>query len=232
MKKCTWCGKDYPDEATACPLDGRPLKPVISTQRGNRPTTSPLRDASEPTTPDVTPQSIRFFCSSCKGGIEADKTDVGYKVRCPSCGSSVVVPDQTATPATRLVESKATKALAESARIVGFVIGQGRMRRRHYAICMILIACVCALVLALTESPAGQRFQMNSDANKSAQVLLLLCSWIPVQRRLHDLDETGWWFLILCLPCVGILINIKLLFEDGTKGDNKYGPDPKGRVPG
>lgn len=25
MKKCTWCGKEYPDEATACEVDSQPL---------------------------------------------------------------------------------------------------------------------------------------------------------------------------------------------------------------
>ena len=26
MKKCTYCGKEYPDEATSCSIDGQPLK--------------------------------------------------------------------------------------------------------------------------------------------------------------------------------------------------------------
>lgn len=25
MKKCTWCGKEYSDDATACSIDGQPL---------------------------------------------------------------------------------------------------------------------------------------------------------------------------------------------------------------
>jgi hypothetical protein len=28
MKKCTWCGKEYPDDATACLVDAQPLAPV------------------------------------------------------------------------------------------------------------------------------------------------------------------------------------------------------------
>ena len=34
MKKCTWCGKEYPDDATVCAMDQQPLQsnipPVIS----------------------------------------------------------------------------------------------------------------------------------------------------------------------------------------------------------
>lgn len=29
MKKCTYCGKEQPDDATVCPIDGQPLKTVI-----------------------------------------------------------------------------------------------------------------------------------------------------------------------------------------------------------
>ena len=30
MKKCTYCGKEQPDAATTCPIDGEPLKTVIT----------------------------------------------------------------------------------------------------------------------------------------------------------------------------------------------------------
>ena len=41
-------------------------------------------------------------------------------------------------------------------------------------------------------------------------------------RRMHDVNKSGWYILI---P----IYNIVLYFRDGTKGDNKYGSDPKGR---
>ena len=39
-------------------------------------------------------------------------------------------------------------------------------------------------------------------------------------RRMHDINKSGWFILI---P----IYNIALAATDGTKGDNKYGPDPK-----
>ncbi|MCG6551479.1 MAG: DUF805 domain-containing protein [Candidatus Magnetominusculus sp. LBB02] len=39
-------------------------------------------------------------------------------------------------------------------------------------------------------------------------------------RRLHDVEKSGWFLLIPIYPIV-------LAFMEGTKGDNKYGPDPK-----
>ncbi len=41
-------------------------------------------------------------------------------------------------------------------------------------------------------------------------------------RRMHDQDRSGWW--ILC-P----IANVIFLFIDGTPGENRFGPDPKGR---
>lgn len=32
MKKCTYCGKEHPDDAVACSVDGQPLETVLSPQ--------------------------------------------------------------------------------------------------------------------------------------------------------------------------------------------------------
>ena len=40
-------------------------------------------------------------------------------------------------------------------------------------------------------------------------------------RRMHDQGKSGWFILI---P----IYNIVLLATDGDKGENEYGPDPKG----
>jgi uncharacterized membrane protein YhaH (DUF805 family) len=79
-------------------------------------------------------------------------------------------------------------------------------------------------------------------------------------RRLHDTERTGWWLLAPIVPyvlmivffgmaaagrsataamlsglCVLVALGLGItllvfMFLDGTKGPNKYGPDPKGRV--
>lgn len=46
-------------------------------------------------------------------------------------------------------------------------------------------------------------------------------------RRLHDINKSGWWFLIPLIPIVGSIWLIVLFCKEGDKGDNKYGPDPK-----
>jgi uncharacterized membrane protein YhaH (DUF805 family) len=44
-------------------------------------------------------------------------------------------------------------------------------------------------------------------------------------RRLHDLDRTGWWLLIILTIIGGILLLVWFCMR-GTVGPNRYGPDP------
>ena len=46
-------------------------------------------------------------------------------------------------------------------------------------------------------------------------------------KRWHDRDKSGWWVLIALVPIIGGLwYLIECGFLEGTKGPNKYGPDP------
>jgi uncharacterized membrane protein YhaH (DUF805 family) len=45
-------------------------------------------------------------------------------------------------------------------------------------------------------------------------------------RRLHDTGRSGWWLLIALIPLAGIVLLI-FTVQDGTPGENKYGPNPK-----
>nr|WP_237183157.1 DUF805 domain-containing protein [Roseomonas gilardii] len=46
-------------------------------------------------------------------------------------------------------------------------------------------------------------------------------------KRWHDRGRSGWWNLLLLLPFIGWLwLFISLCCRDGTRGPNRYGPDP------
>ena len=45
---------------------------------------------------------------------------------------------------------------------------------------------------------------------------------------MHDLDRTGWWWLLAFLPIIGWIILLVWLCTAGTRGPNRYGPDPLG----
>ena len=46
-------------------------------------------------------------------------------------------------------------------------------------------------------------------------------------RRLHDTDRSGWWLLIGLVPIVGAFILLYFYVIEGTRGPNRFGPDPK-----
>ena len=45
-------------------------------------------------------------------------------------------------------------------------------------------------------------------------------------RRLHDTNASGWWILLAFIPYVGGLIMLVWFCLPGTKGENRFGPDP------
>jgi uncharacterized membrane protein YhaH (DUF805 family) len=44
-------------------------------------------------------------------------------------------------------------------------------------------------------------------------------------RRLHDIDRTGWWFLI-AFTVIGLIVLIVWFCQRGTVGPNRFGADP------
>ena len=46
-------------------------------------------------------------------------------------------------------------------------------------------------------------------------------------RRLHDIDRSGWFILIIFIPIVGIIWLLILYVREGTPGENQYGSNPK-----
>jgi len=46
-------------------------------------------------------------------------------------------------------------------------------------------------------------------------------------RRLHDTDRSALLLLLGFIPLAGLIILIVFWVQEGTAGQNKYGPDPK-----
>ena len=45
-------------------------------------------------------------------------------------------------------------------------------------------------------------------------------------RRLHDSGRSGWWYFIGLVPCVGFIILLVFLIQDGQPHPNDYGEVP------
>ena len=55
--------------------------------------------------------------------------------------------------------------------------------------------------------------------------LLILIPLIAVSvRRLHDLNMSGWWYLMNFIPIVGDVAFLILMLIPGKKEENRFGP--------
>jgi uncharacterized membrane protein YhaH (DUF805 family) len=55
-------------------------------------------------------------------------------------------------------------------------------------------------------------------------VVTILPGLAVMVRRLHDIDRSGWWWLIMLVPAVGVILLIVWLCTRGSEGPNRFGP--------
>ena len=55
---------------------------------------------------------------------------------------------------------------------------------------------------------------------------VLLPSLAVTARRLHDTNRSGWWILVNLIPYIGGIVTVVLCALSGTRGPNRYGPEP------
>jgi len=109
-----------------------------------------------------------------------------------------------------------------------YAVFDGRARRKEYWM-FVLFYTIIYVILGFVDMVIGTSAQ-NSFGGLLAGLfgLAVLLPSIGVSiRRMHDTNRSGWWILISLIPCVGWIWFIVLAAQEGTIGDNQYGPDPK-----
>ncbi|MBV9994509.1 MAG: DUF805 domain-containing protein [Caulobacteraceae bacterium] len=114
----------------------------------------------------------------------------------------------------------------------------GRAPRSHYWLAR--LAALSLLVLIV----AGDLAVMRADPPARLPLLGLfslgvLAIDIPVLwsclaidvKRCHDRGKSGWFLLLGLLPFVSLWVLVELGFLDGPRGENRYGPSPRGHDP-
>ena len=59
---------------------------------------------------------------------------------------------------------------------------------------------------------------------------LLIPSIGVAVRRLHDINKSGWWYLLILVPIVGYIILILWFVKPSDNGENQYGERPRREV--
>ena len=120
-----------------------------------------------------------------------------------------------------------------------YVDFSGRARRREYWM-FFLVNLVIVIVLSLVDTMLGMGGWRSMSGGGSFYTsgslgllsglygLAVLLPTIAVAvRRLHDTDRSGWWILIGFIPIIGGIILLVFYVLEGTRGPNRFGPDPK-----
>lgn len=104
----------------------------------------------------------------------------------------------------------------------GYFSIQGRASRSEY---WWFVLYYCCLSFAATIIDA-----IILSGQGIIPALMLFVCIIPAVtvgiRRLHDLDRSGWWYLICFVPLIGGIVLLFWFVSQGTIGENRFGSDP------
>jgi len=108
-----------------------------------------------------------------------------------------------------------------------FFSPEGRLRRKDYFVRILLLSIPGVFFSVLSEGSA-------ENGLIGFLALITICcgiiAAIQIVKRLHDINLSGWLWLISFVPFVNFIFGLYILFKDGTQGPNQYGEDPKDRV--
>jgi uncharacterized membrane protein YhaH (DUF805 family) len=104
----------------------------------------------------------------------------------------------------------------------------GRARRAEYW-WFYLFVIIAFVVASIVDSLLGLGGSVGPYGLVSALLglAMILPSLAAGVRRLHDTDRSGWWLLIALIPLIGAIVLLVFYVLEGTRGDNRFGPDPK-----
>lgn len=102
----------------------------------------------------------------------------------------------------------------------GYATFQGRAPRSDYWYWQLFVVIAYGMA-AIVDSAMHARVLLPL-----ASVAALLPGLSVTVRRMHDLGRTGWWYLAYLAPGVGYVALTVWLCRSGTRGANRYGPDP------
>ena len=114
---------------------------------------------------------------------------------------------------------------------------RGRSRRKEYwlfALFHLIVLCIFGFAVGVIPYTPGQGPYTVAAIFRAGVLILLglyflgscIVNLSLLIRRLHDINATGWWALVVFVPMGSLVLFIFTLIK-GTEGENKYGHNPK-----
>ncbi|SEM41202.1 Uncharacterized membrane protein YhaH, DUF805 family [Sphingomonas gellani] len=117
----------------------------------------------------------------------------------------------------------------------------GRSRRKEYwmyflfTIILGIIAGIIDVLLGFGSAATyAEPGRIGASATSSGPISglvslgLIIPSISVAFRRLHDTDRSAWWLLLIFIPILGWIALLVFYCQEGTRGPNRFGQDPKG----
>lgn len=116
----------------------------------------------------------------------------------------------------------------------------GRARRSEYWY-FVLFNIIASILVMLIDNMLGTTISITGAYGEVLALpygyifflytfLVLLPGLAVSVRRLHDVNKSGWFYLICLIPLIGSIWLLVLFCTEGDNGPNQYGPDPKGQA--
>jgi uncharacterized membrane protein YhaH (DUF805 family) len=104
----------------------------------------------------------------------------------------------------------------------------GRINRMSY-VKVNLSTAIIALVLGMFPYESPEAVASHPYVAWTVYLAYLALTFVAVVagiKRLHDLDRTGWWILLMMVPLVNLILGVFLTFRRGQDHANRFGPPP------
>lgn len=104
---------------------------------------------------------------------------------------------------------------------------KGRARRKEFWM-FALVNGIISTILTIIAVMLGLVSETGLSPITSLYSLVVFLPNLAVSvRRLHDVGKSGWYFLLVLIPLLGLIYLIYLYAKEGESGANQYGEDPK-----
>ncbi|WP_367198843.1 DUF805 domain-containing protein [Amorphus sp. 3PC139-8] len=107
-----------------------------------------------------------------------------------------------------------------------YVTFSGRLMRKDYWL-YILTYFIIMVVANIIDGLIGYGYDGDGLIAGLVALIHFLPSLAAGFRRLHDIDRTAWWYLIILIPVIGWLVILFFHIQPGTVGANRFGQDPR-----
>ena len=173
------------------------------------------------------------FCASCGASVRSMND-----TQCPTCGNdnrgdaqfcgrcgASLIPGETSVGA-ELPMVGFGEAINRGVRNYAICSGRATRAESWWWVLFIVLAGIAFGVIDTVTGTMGM-FGDSGLLGQLFELAVLVPSLALAARRLHDINRTGWWLLLLFVLVIGWVVLIVWAIKRGDEGPNKYGPDPR-----